>query len=525
MPNFDPSTITFTNGNDKVVEEFTASPPPGGNLSALRNTGTVVTLDGDDRLSGILNITNSPGHAGYRGFTLEAPVLTGVGNDTVEGHAQAAGGADLSTAGILYDGDQPLDTGRGKDVIIGTAGTESTGTGFAIGIGGERNLNNDSLQAVLVTGAGGDSITAVGVSHTSGIASAVGADAIAIDTDARGLNASTDTDRLVFQAIAGVTDGVQASSIGVFDSSISTGAASDSILSTGIATAQGTDVESSGFGIEKTEILTGAGRDLVLAAGAAGAANEGAGANTDLSAGSASVEASTQGGANGESTAYGISRSMVSTANGFDTLAFVAASAAGHSAKAVGIENSEIFTGDGNDTVYAAAAAAAGAFGANAGVEIDLATREIDVGASGDIAVTAIGIDRSTINTGNGSDIVKAAASGLGNDSVDINDSAINLGAGDDFLYCEFANGSKLDGGANNDTFTLHAGLDTIIDGGSGNDKLILTDDFEAFEFTQTGYGVHITDASAAGECDLRVSDVETFQFENGTYSYDQLFT
>ncbi|MBV6626096.1 MAG: hypothetical protein KI793_24705 [Rivularia sp. (in: Bacteria)] len=188
-------------------------------------------------------------------------------------------------------------------------------------------------------------------------------------------------------------------------------------------------------------------------------------------------------------------------------------------ATAVGIDSSStISTGNAKDIVVGEATAigiaeAIAEASANiSSINDESSTVKLDTFAealgTAVVNAEAIGIRGGKYDLGNGSDIIRASATGVG----------LNMGVKDVLI----------DGGRGSDTFDLQSGTGEVI-GGKGNDLLVLEGSMTDYTFTTLDLklGVNIQDSN--NNTDLFVSGVEEFKFvadSDITYKYaDLVFT
>ena len=103
------------------------------------------------------------------------------------------------------------------------------------------------------------------------------------------------------------------------------------------------------------------------------------------------------------------------------------------------------------------------------------------------------------------------------------------LGDGNDYVRARGASAGVKDvlieGGAGRDLFDLHSGTGTV-DGGRGFDALVLAGDAHDYVFVAAGPGMGgIQNVDPAGPTDLNVESIERFRFDDGVYSYGELFS
>ena len=202
-----------------------------------------------------------------------------------------------------------------------------------------------------------------------------------------------------------------------------------------------------------------------------------------------------------EATQGGINTSTFETLGGNDSVRSVLTDS---SSQISAIILSEINTGDGDDTV----------------------TAETEFGGG------AAGINRSIINTGADNDTISVISPGYGLDTV-----TINAGSGNDRISIEGQNFALRDsfiyGEDGNDTIELinddiRNGVNSTINGGSGDqDRLILSGTTDQFKFTPdsgTKLKGTIFDDQSNGQTSLNVEDVERFTFDDGDFTFDELF-
>ena len=80
-----------------------------------------------------------------------------------------------------------------------------------------------------------------------------------------------------------------------------------------------------------------------------------------------------------------------------------------------------------------------------------------------------------------------------------------------------------IQGGLGDDVFDLHSGTG-LVDGGDDEDLLILSQDSDDYNFEKTGASTGTITDAGGGVTDLDVANIEEFKFDNGTFSFDDLF-
>ncbi len=557
---FDLNTFPFTVGDDEVKINVSVEKPTNDQV-AIFNTAPVNTRAGDDVISGHLFARNSDERE-LTAVALLFDLRTAAGDDEVIGFTRSTKGVRDETIGIQVVEGVTLDTGSGADLVRGIGKT----------VDGTDDVSADITGAtvgILVTG---NLVTRAGDDIVDGIATAAGSGELG-PRGIRGFDIGTISTGAGDDLVSGVatsTFDTATPAIGIIDTDIDTGAGDDHIE--GVGTATGVD-RSQARGLEGGELSTGAGMDTLTGLASAVADETGealafgvraltfasvAGDDRIVGVGAAAVgdtgldatgaetavdddviEASAEvvGAAlSGNSLAVGIgtetSDTSGTTGAGDDDVVGVAAAAGGESAIAVGIVNTELRTGAGDDRVVGVGAAAVGVGDASAKVSVDLGGGAVavtaDANGSGGSVGGALGIFDSDIRTGGGNDTVVAA--GRATDGLaegGIVDSTIDLGAGDDFVSArgdtQGLSEATILGRGGDDTFDLQSGTGSV-DGGGGVDLLILEGDSTAFDFTDNGGSSGTITGGPDGVTDLAVNRIEDFEFDNGTFSFGDLF-
>ena len=83
---------------------------------------------------------------------------------------------------------------------------------------------------------------------------------------------------------------------------------------------------------------------------------------------------------------------------------------------------------------------------------------------------------------------------------------------------------SSFYGGSGKDRFDLGSVKSGLIDGGKGQDKLILAGDSGDFDFHLTDKASHAGTVAHGDEAQFDVVRVELFGFDDGQFTFDQLF-
>jgi hypothetical protein len=195
-----------------------------------------------------------------------------------------------------------------------------------------------------------------------------------------------------------------------------------------------------------------------------------------------------------------------------------------YAVSALGIDGSTLETGEGDDSVT-----------------IDIATTltgtpsfetiralqgaTVDLGAGDDsLTLTGRGNDiaaRSTVTAGAGDDTVLGGA---------VFDSTVDLGDGADTLTLTGQSSiATLQGGTGDDTITFGTGTATVIGGedadGQDIDTLVLSQNRADYAAVRGTDPETVTlQLTQGGAVDLSVAEIENFTFDDGTVSYDALF-
>jgi hypothetical protein len=542
-PTFDLSGFTFTDKSDHVTvfADITAG------TIGIRNTTSVDTLAGNDVIEARLNLSAGDGSAGSVQAVLVAhQIPMGAGADEVIGAVSAHLGNDASWAldGINVS-DAPLITGDGRDLVKGKVVIHA-GTNF---VGDNQGIDN--RDGTIATGAGHDEVigairiwagdyTATKVLGTDGI---LGGHSLVETGD--GNDCVTGAASFRGGGVAATGD-VTATVSGIHGETITTGLGNDSV--SGVAKASLGNVASGGLvnekavGINDVAITTGAGCDEIIGRGIATvhaggpAQGDGIYAGT-ISTGDGNDWISGSGFASGQfATARGFGYNSSDLGAGNDTLE-ATARAVGATATAFAIAfTTKLDMGDGDDCVIADAKIAGSS--SNSSLVFGINDGSIDLGAGNDRLEAraescgpgfAAGILQATIQAGDGRDYISAEgrATGAGSEGYGIVGGRVDLGAGNDWLVARGStaglSSATLLGGAGNDTFDLGSGTGSI-DGGADRDLLILDGKWTSYTFTHgvdPGTG---TIVNAANGTNLSVSNLESFKFCNGTFSFGTLF-
>ena len=217
---------------------------------------------------------------------------------------------------------------------------------------------------------------------------------------------------------------------------------------------------------------------------------------------------------------------------------------AGSIADSNGIAGASITAGN-DDDIIAGLSFAEGGSGTDVTASAGISGTSIDAGDGANIILGLAEISGSdlieahgsgircggfgNIETGDGEDQVIGigASQALGGESYGIAGYNVYLGNDDDFVFARGATAGVfdvgMDGGSGDDIFDLHSGTTGSggeIDGGDDDDLLILSGLKGDFAFSGGGDFVNITGDGT----DLDVRNVEMFQFDDGTFEFDDLF-
>ena len=373
-------------------------------LGANPEAGTVNGIDGD----AAPDIT----------FTEIEQVLTGSGNDTIDGGAAT--------------GPIQVDTGAGNDSVAGGAGNDTIAAGEGndlVNAGG----GNDSVIAGTgndtVDGGAGDDIVAGGIGNDA-LTGGIGNDTLSGDEGSDTLSGGDGADSLSGGAENDNLDG------GIGNDTLSGGTGNDTL-----AAGAGNDLLAGDGGDDLFVLTPGFGSDTITG----GETGEVAGDTIDtrpLNEGVAVTLTSPEAG-------------TITASTGTATFAE--------------IEN--VILGTGNDTVT----------GSNANDTIDTGAGDDSVNAGGGNDLVRGGEGNDTLDAGGGDDTVDAGAGndlvrgGEGNDNVTAGDGndTVDAGPGNDTVDGGRGNDS-LNGGEGNDRLLGGEGNDTLVGGsGPGSDTLI----------------------------------------------------
>lgn len=577
---FDLTTFVFTNGGDEVVESDTLAiaSAVGSPFNAILvpNEGTTVnTFDGDDLIDGLLDGTvDTAAPLEISGIQLlgDSLLSTGLGEDTINGEADFVSTVAFpfsDVAGIRGGPSTVISTGARNDVVSGRGAFD----------GNEFNVAGIRFGTIQ-TGDGKDTVsgTALGVGGgaVEGVTSATGLDQVTVNTgsgdDVVEANATVDLD-----------DDGSGTPNGISESTIQTGKGQDDVLASISITGQNEVSIPDGQAINFSDIFTGGGNDKVLGSADAtvtsgsvairgitdGIINTGTGkdevsgtvvinggANTDIqgtdgirdpniSTGggndqvTGSVEATLGDGADAFRV-DAINVGTINTGSGKDSVTGTIDVTVGENSRADGMDALNfvsINTGAGNDEVVGIVTVSGGPNSTlqdndgidgatiNTGSGNDRIEGTSNLSGTGLAAAFGDGINSATIHTGMGDDEVfgTGADIAIGSTSSGIVKGSINLGKGDDLVVARGGTQGVRDvdifGGDNDDIFDLHSGTG-FVDGGNDDDLLILSGNSEDFAFL-FGEG---TDRILGGNTDLNVVNIEQFQFDDGTFGFDDLF-
>lgn len=577
---FDLTTFLFTNAADTVVENDTLAigVESGSTFNAVfvPNEGTIVdTLDGNDLIDGTLDGTvDTQDPLEISGIQMfgDSLLTTDGGKDTVNGEADFMATVPFpfaDVAGIRGGPNTVISTGAKNDVVMGRGAFD-----------GDEFIVAGIRQGTIETGDGKDTV--------SGMALGVGGGAIEGTTSANGLDQVTvDTgsgsDTVEANATVELDDDAQGRPNGIFESVIETGDGRDKVLASISVTGQEEARIPDGQGILESDIFTGSGNDEIVGSAdvtvtsgevavrgitggfidtgkgkdeVTGSVVINAGDNTDIQgtdgirdpdivtgSGSDQVTGSVQATLGDNADAFrvdAINVGDIDTGDGKDTVTGLIDVSVGENSRADGMDALNfvtIDTGGGHDVVIGNVTASGGLNSTlkdNDGIDgatIDTGSGNDRVEGTSKLSGTGLaaafgdGINSSVINTGDGDDEVfgTGADIAIGFTSSGIVKGSIDLGSGDDLVVARGGTQGVREvdifGGDDDDIFDLHSGTG-FVDGGNDVDLLILSGDSENFAFLFEEGSERIL----GGNTDLNIANIEQFQFDDGTFGFDDLF-
>lgn len=578
---FDLTTFLFTNAADDVVKSDTIAigSESGSTFNAIfvPNEGTIVdTLDGNDLIDGTLDGTvdtqDSLEISGVQLFG-DSSLTTDGGKDTINGEADFVSTVlfpSADVAGIRGGPNTLISTGSKNDLVMGRGAFD----GNEFNVAGIR-------QGTIETGDGKDTVAGnalgVGGGAVEGATfSAHGLDQVTVDT-------GSGSDTVEANATVELVDDAQGLPNGIFESVIQTGDGRDKVLASISVTGQEEASIPDGQGILLSDIFTGNGNDEIVGSAdvtvtsgevavrgitdgfidtgkgkdeVTGSVIINGGNNTDIrgtdgirdpdivtGSGSDQVTGSVQATLGDDSDAFrvdAINVGEIDTGDGKDSVTGLIDISVGEDSRADGMDALNfvtIDTGGGHDVVIGNVTASGGLNSTlrdNDGIDgatIDTGSGNDRVEGTSDLSGIGLaaafgdGINSSMINTGAGDDEVigTGADIAIGFTSSGIVKGSIDLGDGDDLVVARGATQGVREvdifGGDDDDIFDLHSGTG-FVDGGNDEDLLILSGDSEDFDFL-FGEG---SDKILGGITDLNVSNIEQFQFDDGTFAYADLF-
>jgi len=464
----------------------------GGDMSFLDargiDAGWIMTGGGWDAVVGegsaFAGANSGAAASGIRGAVIE----TRGGNDVVVGDAVARSDMEATAVGLR---DVEVDTDGGFDLVCGTAEAwfnDLNVLGIATGILGsviETGSHQDRVEGVATLGPGDG-----GVGYADGIASS------AIVTGDAGDTVIGET--FAFTAPGGDTT----NSNGIRSSVIETERGDDSVFGFVSAAVGDAGVANANDGVDEAEIFTGGGEDLVV-----GEAELVGGELTDLR------------------FADGFDSALVDTGNGDDRVfgaAIVYGGAGSDLSDSDGFDDTDVFTGDGDDLVRGEADLGGEDLLAGYGdgfFNLD-DTNVVDTGA-GDDRVFGIGAAIAITNPNGVRPLDQQTSEGFDNYTV-------RLGDGDDRLIARGASAglknAVIEGGDGRDHLDVHSGTGAV-NGGDDSDRLLLAGESMDYSFVKLGFREGtISDTGSGGVTDLVVAEIERFTFDDGTFSFADLF-
>ncbi|WP_421723253.1 hypothetical protein [Bauldia sp.] len=538
-------SIKTGKGSDLVKGSVTAADDGSGVIEATGFAGgTVKTKGGKDEVKGEASAIGGPGSEANAYGIAGADIDTGDGDDLIRGKAIAHSEIDPFAAGLFVT---DVNTGAGDDRVIGVV--ELSGDGFGHGIDGD----DDGMETIVRTGAGDDLIegrakvtvgagddadgdgidrglykTGRGDDTVSGRVVGDIADG-SISTGNEGINGADiftakGRDMVIGEVMLTIADGGDIGDVrgqGIDNSLVETGDHDDTVIGRVVSLGGDEDELISNWGLSTIDIFTGSGNDKVLGeVEVRGGTNSTVGSNwgittADIFTGSGNDKVlgkvEVRGGMDSDLGGNrGITSADIFTEDGNDKVIGKVLVEGGDGSDLGffrGIDSANISTGEGSDTVKGKVslsvtgtptdAHGTGLRGLGRTIDTgDKADKVIGIGADIAIGGESYGIAEYTILLGNGADTVKARGETAGVDNVTIK------GQGGD------------------DLFDLHSGTG-LIDGGKKEDTLVLSGDSGDFTFTDNGGTAgNITD----GVTDLDVEKIENFRFDNGLFTFDELF-
>ncbi|MFK7959453.1 MAG: putative Ig domain-containing protein [Phycisphaerales bacterium] len=400
-------------------------------------------------------------------------------------YADVISGDDGDNAIDGYIGDDIIHGGDGDDQIAGNVGDDTISGGL-----GDDALNGGTgVDEVTYADAGG----AVNVDLEAG--TATGADGNDTLSNFENVTGSDFNDTITGDEADNVLVG------GAGDDVVDGGDGDDRIIG-----GAGDDTLNGGDGTDTLDYTGSSGSvNVDLAAGTASGADgndtvdgfervEGSAFDDVIRAGDA--DATLIGGAGNDQINGGIGNDTIEGGTGDDTIN----AGAGDDLISGGDGDDTIDAGGGNDTIYAGA----GADAVDGGTGDDTLTYE-DTGIAVDIDLTAGTVAEDGVGGGTIAGVENITGDG-GNDTL--------RGDGE---------ANTFDGGDGDDVFAGRGGDDTLI-GGDGNDTAEYSGDWTEYRVTDNGDGTYtIADTVAGRDGTDIVSDIENFQFSDGTLTLDEL--
>ncbi|WP_421722885.1 hypothetical protein [Bauldia sp.] len=518
-------------------------------LFGIDNTdGSIKTGKAGDRIEGSV-IATDDGSSAIEAFGFQGGLVkTQGGQDKVKGFASAEGGSD-SGAFAVGIANADIETGHGHNLVRGKAIAQS-------GLGPDAT----GLFFTNVTG-GSDDDRVIGVAEISGMVGGPAGLAKGIDGfDGEWASIRTrDGDDLIEgKAKVSIEAGAEGTGQGIDGGRFKTGHGDDIVSGRVVVDIADGGDGSGAIGINDAAIDTDKGRDVIIGESI-----------TTVAEGALTSDASNSRGINGDfislfddsdtiigrvtkiggenddlSNNSGINNVFLFTGEGRDNVLGEVEVRGGINSDvsaSSGISNSNIFINEGGKVIGRVFAEAGD--GSNVGSLSGIYNTTFTTGPDSDkikgkvsISVTGTpseafgtGLDGNgwSISTGRGDDEVIGIGAdiAIGGESYGIKDYSISLDRGDDTVYARGATAGVKDvhikGFSGDDLFDLHSGTG-LVNGGRKEDTLVLSGNSGDFTFTNNGGTAgNITDS---GVTDLDVKKIENFRFDNGLFSFDELF-
>jgi Ca2+-binding RTX toxin-like protein len=529
-------TIVLSTGNDIVdggagFDKIVYQGDNGANTLGLAQAGNVITVSG--MITGTTTVTSVDeidinGNGGDDTITMVATggyvstIDGGAGNDTIDATGSTVGltllgglGNDVLTGG---SGDDVLDGGAGNDTLNGGAGNDTISGGD-----GNDTIAVDTTTGIdtIDGGAGADQLVVTGTAgaDTFNLGTVVGNSTL-FSLNGSVVASSSDVELVTINALAGADTvnigDLSATQVQVVDLNLGAGVSTVTVAGSnlndnvsitgagGVVSVAGLSYNLAISGATTADSLTvnGNSGDDHLVADAAATATIGVTLNGGDGNDYLSADGTLSGGAGNDTLVGGAGANVISGGDGDDTI--LISGGADTVDGGNGFDTIE-YSGDGfNNTLSLAQAGnviTVGGLvtGTTTVTSIDNITVD---GQGGDdtISVVATGGYATTINGGDGNDVITGAGStvpltingGAGNDNLTGGGAAdtIDGGAGNDTITGGGGN-DQLTGGAGTDTFVWSPGdgSDNIAGGGDGSDSLVFngTAGADTFNLSATG--------------------------------------